>query len=114
MVLEVTLIDVLPGRENDFVNAYELARPVVAGTPGCRSLRLQRGLETPTRFVLLTEWDSVEAHEQNFRRTDRFAQWRALIGGSLAQPPLAEYFTDVTTGHRHNPDQDFFTSGQHP
>ncbi|SDT62715.1 antibiotic biosynthesis monooxygenase family protein [Actinoplanes derwentensis] len=97
MVLEVTLIDVLPGREHEFVNAYELARPVVAGAPGCRSVRLQRGVEAPTRFVLLAEWDSIEAHEHNFRRTDRLAQWRALIGGALAQPPMAEYFADVPT-----------------
>ncbi|GIE75904.1 antibiotic biosynthesis monooxygenase [Actinoplanes philippinensis] len=107
MVLEVTLIDVLPGREGDFVNAYEMARPLVATTPGCRSVRLQRAVESPRRFVLLAEWDSVEAHERNFRRSDRFAQWRALIGGSLAQPPLAEYFTDIQT-QRHNPDHDFF------
>jgi heme-degrading monooxygenase HmoA len=104
MVLEVTLIDVLPGRENDFVDAYKLARPLVAGSPGCRSVRLQRGLDSATRFVLLTEWDSPEAHEHNFRRTDRFAQWRALIGGSLAQPPLAEYFIDIKA------DQNFFTT----
>ncbi|GIE35047.1 hypothetical protein Ait01nite_080920 [Actinoplanes italicus] len=104
MVLEVTLIDVLPGREDDFVDAYQLARPLVAGSPGCRSVRLRRGLGSPTRFVLLTEWDSPDAHEQNFRRTDRFAQWRALIGGSLAQPPLAEYFTDL------QPDRALFTT----
>jgi heme-degrading monooxygenase HmoA len=105
MVLEVTLIDVLPGREGDFVDAYELARPLVATTPGCRSVRLQRAVESSRRFVLLAEWDSVEAHEHNFRRSDRFAQWRALIGGSLAQPPTAEYFTDVP-GAR----PDFFTT----
>ncbi|MEU4622874.1 antibiotic biosynthesis monooxygenase family protein [Actinoplanes sp. NPDC023801] len=103
MVLEVTMIVVLPGREDDFVDAYQLARPLVAGSPGCRSVRLQRSLGSATRFVLLTEWDSPEAHEHNFRRTDRFAQWRALIGGALAQPPLAEYFTDIRAG------QDLFT-----
>jgi heme-degrading monooxygenase HmoA len=74
MVLEVTLIDVLPGREDDFVDAYEVARPLVATAPGCRSVRLRRAVESPQRFVLLAEWDSLEAHEQNFRRSDRFAQ----------------------------------------
>jgi heme-degrading monooxygenase HmoA len=103
MVLEVTLIDVLPGREGDFADAYQLARPLIAGSPGCHSVRLQRGLDSATRFVLLTEWDSPEAHEHHFRRTDRFAQWRALIGGALAQPPLAEYFTDISA------DRGFFT-----
>jgi heme-degrading monooxygenase HmoA len=108
MVLEVTLIDVLPGREGDFVEAYRVAGPVVAGAPGCRSIRMQRGVEASTRFVLLIEWDSLDAHEHNFRRTDRFAQWRALIGGSLAQPPTVEYFTDVPASHRSG--SDFFAA----
>ena len=93
MVLEVTLIDNLPGRADDFLNAYQLARPMIAGADGCRSVRLQQGVESANRFLLLVEWDSMETIEHNFRRTERFAQWRALIAGALAQPPLAEYFT---------------------
>ncbi|MET8529724.1 antibiotic biosynthesis monooxygenase [Micromonospora sp. NPDC005172] len=95
MVLEVALIDVLPGHEDEFAAAYAQGRPVLAGTPGCRSVRMTRGIESPTRFVLLVEWDSVEAHEKNFRDTDRFAQWRALIGPHFAGPPLVEHFLDV-------------------
>jgi heme-degrading monooxygenase HmoA len=97
MVLEVTLIDVLPGRADDFLAAYQNARTLVAGAPGCRSVQLKRGTDSVNRFMLLTEWDSLDDHEHHFRRTERFAQWRALIGGSLAQPPLAEYFTDIPT-----------------
>lgn len=108
MVLEVTLIDVLPGRSDDFVAAYQVARPMIAGAPGCRSVRLKRGVESVNRFLLLVQWESMDAHEHNFRRTERFAQWRALIGGALAQPPLAEFFTDLPSGARPDPDHDFF------
>ncbi|WP_434740937.1 antibiotic biosynthesis monooxygenase family protein [Micromonospora sp. SH-82] len=95
MVLEVALIDVLPGHEADFAAAYAQGQPLVAGTPGCRSVRMTQGVESPTRFVLLVEWDSVEAHEENFRQSERFAQWRALIGPHFAGPPQVEHFVDV-------------------
>lgn len=95
MVLEVALIDIQPGREDEFAAAYATGHSILAGTPGCRSVRMTRGIETPDRFVLLVEWDSVDAHEQNFRATDRFAQWRALIGPFFAGPPRVEHFTDV-------------------
>ncbi|MFG1777423.1 antibiotic biosynthesis monooxygenase family protein [Micromonospora sp. NPDC049048] len=95
MVLEVALIDVLPGHEDEFAAAYAEGHPVLAGTPGCRSVRMTRGVESPSRFVLLVEWDSVEAHNDNFRATERFAQWRALIGPHFANPPLVEHFVDV-------------------
>ncbi|MEU4678182.1 antibiotic biosynthesis monooxygenase family protein [Micromonospora sp. NPDC023737] len=95
MVLEVALIDVLPGHEDAFAAAYAQGHPLLAGTPGCRSVRMTRGVESPSRFVLIVEWDSVEAHDENFRGTERFTQWRALIGPHFANPPLVEHFTDV-------------------
>ncbi|MEV4415626.1 antibiotic biosynthesis monooxygenase [Catellatospora sp. NPDC049609] len=95
MVLEVALIDVQPGREDEFAAAYAQARPWLAGTDGCVTVRMTRGIESPSRFVLLVEWESVQAHEENFRATDRFTQWRTLIGPFFAKPPLVEHFNDV-------------------
>ncbi|MFV2101167.1 antibiotic biosynthesis monooxygenase family protein [Micromonospora sp. LOL_024] len=95
MVLEVALIDVTPGREEAFAAAYAQGHKLLAEAPGCRSVRMTRGIESPSRFVLLVEWDSVEAHEQNFRRTDRFVGWRELIGPHFATPPRVEHFVDV-------------------
>ncbi|MGY0006662.1 antibiotic biosynthesis monooxygenase family protein [Micromonospora sp. I033] len=95
MVLEVALIDVTPGQEDEFAAAYAKAHPILAGTEGCRSVRMTRGVESPSRFVLLVEWDSVEAHDVNFRQSERFGQWRALIGPYFAGPPLVEHFLDV-------------------
>ncbi len=94
MVLEVALIDVRSGAAADFTDAYRQARELVASTPGCGSMRMTRGIESPERFVLLIEWDSVAAHEQ-FRDSARFGQWRALIGPHFAAPPVVEHFVDV-------------------
>jgi heme-degrading monooxygenase HmoA len=95
MVLEVGLIDITPGEEERFAAAYARARETLSSTPGCRSVRMTRGVETPTRFVLLVEWDSVAAHEENFRATERFRTWRELIGPYFARPPQVEHFSDV-------------------
>ncbi|MEX2290472.1 MAG: antibiotic biosynthesis monooxygenase family protein [Mycobacteriales bacterium] len=94
MVLEVALIDVKPGSEDSFCQGYAQAEPLVTQSSGCRSVRMTRGIETPTRFVLLIEWDSVEAHEV-FRSSDRFAGWRELIGPHFAAPPQVEHFRDL-------------------
>lgn len=93
MVLEVALIDVTDS--DGFTAAYRKARDVLASSPGCRSVRMTAGIESPNRFVLLVEWDSVEAHEENFRGTDRFTQWRAAIGPFFVEPPRVEHFTDL-------------------
>ena len=95
MVLEIAVIEVKPGEEDAFVAAYHRVRPEVAGTPGCLSVRMTRGVESPSRFVLLVEWASVEAHAVGFRGTERFTRWRAGIGPHFAAPPQVEHYTDV-------------------
>jgi heme-degrading monooxygenase HmoA len=95
MVLEVAGIQVTPGAEEEFLSAYRGIRDVLITTPGCRTVRMTRGVESPARFTLLVEWDSVEAHENNFRASERFERWRAAIGPFFAAPPDVEHFTDI-------------------
>lgn len=93
MVLEVAIFDVTDA--DGFEAAYLGARELLLSSEGCRSARMTRGIESPDRFVLLVEWDSVEAHDNNFRATERFPVWRAAIGPFFAEPPRVEHFTDV-------------------
>src|SRR3954470_7350813 len=93
VALEGALIDVTA--PDAFAAAYLEAREILVGTPGCRSVRMTHGVESPTRFVLLVEWDSVEGHEATFGSPERFARWRALIGPWFDGPPRVEHFTDV-------------------
>jgi quinol monooxygenase YgiN len=95
MVLEVADIQVSPGAEEAFVAAFHSVRDVLTGTPGCLSARMTQGIESPARFTLLVEWDSIEAHEQNFRGTDRFTRWRAALSPHFAGPPNVEHFADL-------------------
>jgi heme-degrading monooxygenase HmoA len=94
-ILEISLIEVTPGREDEFAAACAEAKPVILSAQGCRSSRMRRGIETPARFVGLVEWDSVEAHRQNFRGTDLHARWSALPGPFVAGPPVVEHFIEV-------------------
>jgi heme-degrading monooxygenase HmoA len=95
MILEIGLIEVVPGAEEEFAAAYRDAREILTGTPGCRSVRMTRGIESPSRFVILVEWDTMEAHLENFRATDRFGRWRARIGPYFAVPPVVEHYRDL-------------------
>lgn len=94
MVLEVALIDVKAGEEAEFRSAYSQARTHVAAADGVGPIRMTQGIETPTRFVLLIEWDSVDAHD-GFRNSDAFSEWRTLIGPHFSGPPHVEHFVDV-------------------
>lgn len=94
MVLEIADFAILPGREEEFAIAYVEAVEFIAKAPGCRTVRMTRGVESPSRFVLMIEWDSVGAHEA-FRASADFPRWRAPIGGLFDGPPRMEHFSDL-------------------
>lgn len=77
MILEHAL-DVLPGREREF-QAFDGARPLIARQRGFRSLRLERCLEQPNRYLLLVEWDELEDHTEGFRTSPEYGRWRELL-----------------------------------
>jgi heme-degrading monooxygenase HmoA len=76
MIIEMAVLPVRAGQEAAFEAALRRARPLIAETPGFRSLTLSRGIESPAHYLLLVEWDSVEAHEVGFRRSENYGQWR--------------------------------------
>ena len=92
MILERAIFTVKPGSEQDFEAAMEQAKDVISQSGGFRSFRLQRGIERPSTFLLLIEWDSVEDHMQGFRESDLFVRWRELIGSYFAAAPEVEHY----------------------
>jgi heme-degrading monooxygenase HmoA len=98
MVLEHAVLDVRPGAGRDFEAAFAVAKPIIAGAPGFRSLRLLRCVEQPDRYVLLVEWISVEAHEQGFRGSPAYQEWRRLLHHFYPVPPVVQHFETVLEG----------------
>ena len=57
MILERAIFAVQPGSEQDFEAAMEQGKEVISQSGGFRSFRLQRGIEQPSTYLLLIEWD---------------------------------------------------------
>ncbi|GAA3029492.1 GNAT family N-acetyltransferase [Microbacterium dextranolyticum] len=97
MILEHAVLPIRPGQEIDFERAFATARPLIEYQPGCRSVTLRRSIETPSAYLLLVEWDSVEAHTQGFRRSREYERWRELLNPFSTPFPAVEHFVDVAT-----------------
>lgn len=97
MVTEIADFRVLPDSQEKFADAVAEGLKYVSDTPGFRSARLTRSAETPTRFVLLIEWDSIEAHTVGFRESENFGRWRALVGPHFDGAPNVEHFDQLVS-----------------
>ncbi len=100
MILEQAVLPVKPGQEEAFLAAFERASPIIAGQAGFRTLRLSRCLERPSSFLLLVEWDSLEAHTEGFRGSAGYEEWRRLLHHFYDPFPTVEHFTDVAVVER--------------
>jgi len=97
VVLEHAVLQVRPGREADFEEAFERAKAIIASSPGFEGLRLGRCIEHEGRYVLLVEWSTLDAHIVGFRGSPGFGEWRRLLHHFYDPFPEVEHFEDVST-----------------
>jgi heme-degrading monooxygenase HmoA len=94
MILEHADIRIHPGQQAEFDAAIERGlRTVISRAEGMRGYKVNKGIESPERYVLQIFWDTLEAHTVGFRQGPLFAEWRAIVGPFFAQPPVVEHFT---------------------
>ncbi|MDQ6526003.1 antibiotic biosynthesis monooxygenase [Nocardioides sp. LHD-245] len=95
MILEHAVLPVVPGREEEFEAAFAQARPIIAAMPGFRGLALRRSVETPSHYLLLVEWDTLEDHTVGFRGSPDYQRWRELLHRFYEPFPVVEHYVDV-------------------
>ena len=95
MITEHGVLPVRPGSEADFEAAFAQARPLIAAAPGFRGISMSRSVESPNLYLLLVQWDSIEAHTEGFRTSPQFEQWRALLHHFYQSPPVIEHFVEI-------------------
>lgn len=98
MILEVADIRVSTDERPAFEGAIERGvRTVISTCPGYLGYRVERGIESPDRYLLMIFWRTLENHTIDFRQSKAFAAWRAIVGPFFASPPMVEHFEQVCT-----------------
>ncbi len=97
MITEIATILIDPAQADAFEAAVASAAPVLRAAEGSHSMALERVIETPGKYLLRVQWDSVEHHTVTFRESEGFKQWRALAGPFFAGTPQVEHTDTVGT-----------------
>jgi len=92
MILEVAILDVIPGRESEFQSAFAAALPIIMSMPGYISHQLQHCIEKHNRFILLVNWETLEAHTIGFRGSERYMDWKKLLHHFYDPFPTVEHY----------------------
>jgi heme-degrading monooxygenase HmoA len=95
MILEVAVLNIISGQEPEFEQAFAVASSIISSMPGYVSHQLQRCLETPSRYILLVNWQTLEDHTQGFRGSAQYQQWRQLLHHFYDPFPTVEHYEMV-------------------
>ena len=63
----------------DFESAVNGANPILARQKGHLAHRFQKCMETKGRYLLLVWWQSLEDHQEGFRNSPDYEEWRRLL-----------------------------------
>lgn len=67
---------------------------MIEATPGFVRLEVRRCIERERRYLLLVWWRRLEDHTEGFRKSERYARWRALLHHFYDPFPAVEHFSD--------------------
>ena len=93
MILEIADIRIAPGTQAQFEAAIEQGvKNVISKARGFKGYKINKGVESPERYLLMIFWQTLENHTVDFRQSPAFQEWRALVGPFFAVAPAVEHF----------------------
>ena len=95
MILEVAILDVKEGHQNQFEHDFKIAEKYICSINGYLGHSLKQCLERPNRYILLVDWETLEAHEIGFRNSDAYLDWKRLLHHYYDPFPTVEHFKTI-------------------
>ena len=95
MILELAMLDVRPGQESEFEEAFARAQSIVSSMDGYVSHELKRCIEKPFRYVLLVRWETLADHVEGFRNSPGYQEWKRLLHHFYDPFPTVEHFEPI-------------------
>lgn len=94
MILEVAFLYVKKDLEQDFEVDFKKASQYISSIDGYLKHSLQKCLEVENKYLLLVEWENLEAHTISFRESKVYQQLEMLHNNYEAFP-IVEHFEIV-------------------
>jgi hypothetical protein len=92
MILEVAILNIIPGKESEFESAFRQASAIITNMPGYISHQLQRCVENKSRYILLVNWQTLEDHTIGFRTSTQYLEWKKLLHHFYQPFPTVEHY----------------------
>jgi heme-degrading monooxygenase HmoA len=87
MILEVAVLDIHVGSNEAYERAFAQAAPIAH--------ELRRCVEVQSRYILLVQWETLQAHTRGFRESAGYQQWKSLLHPFYDPFPTVEHYAAI-------------------
>ena len=95
MVLEVAILYIKNGLADQFEADFKVAGQYISSIDGYIRHTLQKCVEVDHKYILLVEWETMEAHTVGFRESAVYKDWKALLHNYYDPFPIVEHYLEV-------------------
>ena len=92
MILEVAILNVIPKETEAFELAFSKAQEIISSINGYISHDLQKCIEDKNQYILLVNWETIEAHEIGFRKSEEYQEWKKLLHHFYDPFPTVQHY----------------------
>jgi heme-degrading monooxygenase HmoA len=95
LILEVAILDVVPGQESGFEASFGQAKSIISSMPGHIRHDIKRCIEKSSRYILLVYWEKLEDHTVGFRESSQYQEWKSLLHHYYDPFPQVEHYAEI-------------------
>jgi heme-degrading monooxygenase HmoA len=95
MILEVAILFVKVGEEENFEKDFIIAGQYISSIEGYKGHSLRKCIEQNNKYILLVNWEDLESHTIGFRQSAQYVEWKKLLHHYYDPFPIVEHFETI-------------------
>jgi len=95
MILEVAILFVKKGEENQFEQDFKIAGQYIQSIKGYIGHSLRKCIEQPNKYILLVDWEKLENHTIGFRSSEQYMEWKKMLHHYYDPFPVVEHYETI-------------------
>ncbi|AXT61514.1 antibiotic biosynthesis monooxygenase [Aquimarina sp. AD10] len=95
MILEQVILYIRPNQSEMFEKAFKIAQSIIITMKGYIRHDLLKCVEEEDKYLLLVEWKTIADHEEGFRKSEGYQEWKTLLHHFYDPFPVVQHYVSV-------------------
>lgn len=92
IILEKATLNIIKGKEKEFEKNFLKAEKFIKKAKGYISHELHKSAKYKNIYLLLVKWQTIKDHQEGFRNSADYQEWKKLLHHFYSPFPEVKYF----------------------